>query len=187
MEIIITGKHLEMGDSLKAHIEKAVTDMVKKHFGDVLEAHVNLSKTPAHNFETDLSFHISRHFAVRTKAEDSDPYRCFDHALEKMYKRTHKYRERLRDTKRHESAVEKEHLPALTYVLNAEAEDTNQDNTPIIIAEMNSVVPTVSVSDAVMHMDLMDQPAMMFKNVNSGRMNVVFRRQDGNIGWIDPS
>jgi ribosomal subunit interface protein len=186
MKTIITGKHLDIGESLKAHIEKSITDTVEKYFGDVLEVHVNLAKS-AHAFETDLAFHISRHFIVRTHAEDADPYRCFDLAMQKMDKRTQKYRSRLRQTKRHESALEKEQVPALTYVLNAESEDNGKDENPIIIAEMDSVVPTVCVSDAVMHMDLMDQTVVMFKNVRSGKMNVVFRRQDGNVGWIDPS
>ncbi|AIK96485.1 ribosome hibernation-promoting factor, HPF/YfiA family [Candidatus Odyssella acanthamoebae] len=186
MKTIITGKHLDIGESLKAHIEKSITDMVAKYFGAVLEVHVNLAKS-THTFETDLAFHISRHFIVRAHAEDSDPYRCFDLAMHKMDKRTQKYRSRLRQTKRHESSVEKEQAPALTYVLNAESEDNGEDENPIIIAEMDSVVPTVCVSDAVMHMDLMDQTVVMFKNVRSGKMNVVFRRQDGNVGWIDPS
>ena len=185
MKIIVTGKHLDIGDSLKDHIETSVKAMVDKYFGDVIEVHVNVDKVNSH-FECELSFHVSKHFVVHTRSEDSDPYRCFNLALEKMEKRTQKYRSRLRATKRSEGVIEKE-LSALTFVLNSEIEDSGTDDQPMIIAEMNSVVPTVSVSDAVMHLDLTEQPAMMFKNCNSGRMNVVYRRQDGNIGWIDPS
>lgn len=186
MKIIITGRHLDIGDSLKTHIEKSVKEMVDKYFDDILEVHVNLTKI-TYNFETDLSFHISRHFIVRARAEDSDPYRCFDQAMNKLDRRAQKYRSRLRTAKRQDGAVEKAFIPALTYVLNSEYEDTGNDDNPIIIAEMDSSVLTVSVSDAVMHMDLTEQPVMMFKNVTSGRINVVFRREDGNIGWIDPS
>lgn len=186
MKIIITGKHLDIGDNLRIHMEKTINEMVNKYFGDVLEVHANLSK-PTHNFEVDLSFHISRHFIVRTSAQDIDPYRAFDQGMDKMDKRTQKYQSRLRQTKRHEQALEKEHSPALTYVLNGETDDNGRDDNPMIIAEMNSVVPTVCVSDAVMHMDLMEQQAVLFKNISSGKMNVVFRREDGNVGWIDPS
>jgi len=185
MKTIITGRHLDMGDSLKEHIETSVNNMVDRYFGDVVEVHVNIDKVN-HHFEAELSFHVSKHFIVHTRAEDTDPYRCFNLAMEKMEKRTQKYRSRLRATKRHDVAVEKE-VSALTFILNNDTPDLGTDDNPVIIAEMNSVVPTVSVSDAVMHLDLTDQTAMMFKNCNSGRMNVVYRRADGNIGWIDPS
>jgi ribosomal subunit interface protein len=186
MKTTITGKHLDIGEALKSHIEKSVSEMIAKYFGDALEVHVNLSKGPAHNFETELSFHISRHFIVRAHAEDPDPYRSVDLALTKLDKRTQKYKTRLRESRRQDGALEKELAPALSYILNAETEDNGLDPTPLIIAEMASTVPTVCVSDAVMHMDLLEQQAILFRNVNSGRMNVVFRRQDGNIGWIDP-
>lgn len=186
MKKIITGKHLDIGDSLKSHIEESISNMVSKYFGDVLEVHVNIEKN-SFNFATDLSFHISRHFIVRTRADDSDPYRSFELAMDKMDKRTQKYRTRLRETRRQDAALEKEQVPALTYVLNAESEDNGRDDNPIIIAEMDSIVPTVCVSDAVMHMDLTEQPVLMFKNIKSGKINVVFKRQDGNVGWIDPA
>lgn len=190
MKITITGKHLDIGDSLKSHIETDINKMVDKYFGDVLEVRVCLSKSNTSkdnfNFHTDLSFHISHNMTVQTNTEEADPYRSFDLALEKMDSRVKRYKSRLRIKKRHDHNGRDE-LAALSYVINSEVEDMGEGDNPLIIAEMGIQIPLVSVSDAVMQMDLTDQPIMMFRNASSGNFNVVYRRQDGNIGWINPS
>jgi ribosomal subunit interface protein len=191
MKIIITGKHLEIGDSLKTHIEEATNKVVTRFFGDILEAHVNLSKlnTSKDNFifSSDLSFHISRHFIIRSHAEDHDAYRSFNLAMEKLEARINRYRSRLRNRKRHHDLkADIDYIAAQQYVINGVAEENVEKETPLIIAEMDAEIPTASVSDAVMQMDLTEQPLVMFKNASSGRFNVVYRRPDGNIGWIDP-
>ena len=182
MKISTSGKHIEVGESLKTHIEDALKTLVNRQLGDVLEAHVVVSKGKV-NFTTDVSVHISRHFTVRAHAEDGDPYRSCDLALEKMEARIHKYKTRLRDQKR---IPEEDIFPAQQYVISSEDEDKGED-TPLIIAEMSHEIPTLSVSEAVMHMDLSESTVMMFKNTKSGHFNVVYRRNDGHIGWIDPT
>lgn len=187
MKIIVSGKNIETGDSLKQHVEAAVQTMVDRYFGDVLEVHVNFSKD-GFRFVTEISFHVSRHFVVRTHGEEGDPYRSFDLTLGKIEKRIQRYKSRLRSRKR-QNATEKEMLdvPASRYVLDNMGEDTGETDVPLIIAEMNSEIPTISVSDAVMRMDLTEDTVMMFRNAASGQFNVVYRRQDGNIGWINPN
>lgn len=182
MKISTSGKHIEVGESLKTHIETALKTMVSRQLGDVLEAHVVVSKG-RYEFSTDISVHVSRHFTVRAHAEDGDPYRSYDLALEKMEARIHRYKARLRDQKR---SRDEDLLPAQQYVINAEEEDKGGD-TPLIIAEMSHEIPTVTVGEAVMRMDLSDSAVMMFKNAMSGNFNVVYRRDDGHIGWIDPA
>ena len=182
MKISTSGKHIEVGESLKTHIETAIKTLVKRQLGDVLEAYVVISKGKL-NFTTDISIHVSRHFTVRAHAEDDDPYRSCDLALEKMEARIHRYKTRLRDQKR---IPEEDIFPAQQYVINAQEEDTGED-TPLIIAEMSHEIPTLTVGEAVMHMDLSDSIVMMFKNTKSGQFNVVYRRNDGHIGWIDPT
>lgn len=187
MKILTSGKNIEIGDSLRDHIEIAVRSLIDKFFGDVLEVHVNLSKD-GFRFVTEISFHVSRHFIVRTHFEDTDAYRSFDQALHKVETRIQRYKSRLRTKKRQSVAEEKEIIiSASRYVVDNKAEDTGESDVPLIIAEMDSDIPTVSVSDAVMRMDLSDYNVMMFRNAGSGQFNVVYRRQDGNIGWIDPS
>jgi len=182
MKISTSGKQIEVGESLKSHIETALKTLVKRHLGDVLEAQVIVSKDK-HEFNTDISVHVSRHFTVRTHAQDGDPYRSYDLALEKMEARIHRYKARLRDQKR---ARDEDFLPAQHYVINTQEEDKGED-TPLIIAEMSHDIPTLSVGEAVMRMDLSDSAVMMFKNKTSGDFNVVYRRHDGHIGWIDPA
>ena len=182
MKISTSGKHIEVGESLKTHIETAIKTLVKRQLGDVLEAYVVISKGKL-NFTTDISIHVSRHFTVRAHAEDDDPYRSCDLALEKMEARIHRYKTRLRDQKR---IPEEDIFLAQQYVINAQEEDTGED-TPLVIAEMSHEIPTLTVGEAVMRMDLSDSIVMMFKNTKSGQFNVVYRRNDGHIGWIDPT
>lgn len=186
MKIIVSGKHLEVGESLTTHIEEAIANVVNRYFGDILEAHVNISKD-GFMFRADVSFHVSRHFVVRSHAETGDAYKCFDQSLEKLEARITRYRSRLRNRKRHHDSKEDiQAVAAQHYILNGQDKDELEKDTPIVIAEVDTEIPTASVSDAVMQMDLTEQPLIMFKNAASGRFNVVYRRQDGNIGWIDP-
>lgn len=187
MKIIVSGKNIETGDSLKEHVETAIRAMVDRYFGDVLEVHINISKD-GFRFLTEISFHVSRHFVVRTHCEEGDPYRSFDLTLAKLEKRIQRYKSRLRARKR-QLAVEKDmvDVPASRYVLEHAEEDTGESDVPLIIAEMNSEIPTISVSDAVMQMDLTEDTVMMFRNAASGQFNVVYKRHDGNIGWINPT
>jgi len=182
MKISTSGKHIEVGESLKSHIETTLKTIVSRQLGDVLEAQVVVSKDN-YQFTTDISVHVSRHFTVRAHAQDADPYRSCDLALEKMEARIHRYKARLRDQKR---TREEEVLPAQQYVISSEDDDKGED-TPLIIAEMSHDIQTLSVGEAVMRMDLSDSPVMMFKNSKSGHFNVVYRRTDGHIGWIDPA
>lgn len=188
MKMQISGKHIEIGDSLKTHIETALKTIVGRHLGDVLEAHVTISKSTLFQFETDIAVHVSRHFVVRSHAGDNDPYRSCDLALEKMESRIHRYKARLRDRHRHNGHAENvaQMISAQQYIINSSAEDTGED-TPIIIAEMTSEIPTLSVGEAVMRMDLSDSGAMMFRNTTNGQFNMVYRRPDGNVGWVDPA
>jgi ribosomal subunit interface protein len=183
MSIVITGKNIEVGEALKAHIEDLVRGVAGRYFSnDVIESHVILSKE-THLFLVDLSVHVSKHFIVRTHGEDNDAHHAVSLAIEKMENRIKKYKSRLRDSKRHISREDL--LPAQQYIVNTE-EDKGED-TPVIIAEMSSEIPTLSVSEAVMRMDLGEAPVLMFKNAKHGQLNVVYKRSDGNIGWIDPS
>jgi ribosomal subunit interface protein len=183
MKISISGKHIEVGDSLRTHIEESLKSIVTRQLGDVLEVQAVISKDNTYQFTADISIHISRHFTVRAHASDADAYRSCDLALEKMVSRIHRYKARLRDQKRN---AEDTILPAQQYVINSQAEDKGEDH-PIIIAEMSHEIPTISVGEAVMRMDLTESSVMMFKNPTSGHFNVVYRRQDGHVGWIDPA
>lgn len=181
MSIIVSGKHTDVGGNLKTHIETSLTNLVKHYMQDIIEASVVIEKS-TYQFRIDISVHLSWNFVIRSHAEDSDAYRCCDLALEKLEARLKRYKTRLRDKKRNK---EGELLKAHQYIINTQEED-NAEETPLIIAEMASEIPILSVGDAVMKMDLTDVPVMMFKNQKNGQFNVIYKRQDGHIGWIAP-
>lgn len=188
MKIVISGKHMDVGDSLREHVDTALRALVGRFVEDAVEGQVVFEKK-SFQFHCELSLHVSRHFVVRTRCDDSDPYRAFELALNKMESRMTRYRSRLRNRKRHQGDDFEDSMPAQRYVINNDEgrEDEAEQDTPLIIAEMESEVPTVTVSEAVMRMDLGEHQTLMFKNQKTGQFNVVYRRADGNIGWIDPS
>lgn len=132
-----------------------------------------------------ITVHIGHHFVVHCHGQDEDPYRSVTNALHKLQTRIKRYKNRLRNRKRHPREESVEALPALQYIVNGTEEDTGTD-APLIIAEMNSQVLALSVGEAVMRMDLSESPVLLFRNAASGQFNVVYKRPDGNVGWIDP-
>ena len=156
--------------------------MLDKYVGEFYESHVHLSKDH-HEFVTDLAVHVSKNLVVHSKGHDTDAYKSFSDALAKLEIRIKKYRARLRDRKRQNDVAA---ISALYSVVNHEAEDSGED-TPIVIAEMAHEIHHLTVSEAVMKLDLADAPVVMFKNAANNQLNVVYKRKDGNVGWIDPS
>lgn len=183
MKVMISGKHVDIGDSLRNHIQDKLQQVVSRYITDAPDVSVTLDKDH-HMFVTDISLHAKHNLVIRAKDNDSDPYRSADLALQKLEERMKRYRNRLRDRHRRENHGNE--LPAQYYVLDSKADDTEGD-TPLVVAEMDSEILTLSVSEAVMRMDLSDNPLVMFRNAKNGQFNVVYRRGDGNIGWIDPS
>jgi ribosomal subunit interface protein len=190
MHITVTGKQIDVGDALRRHTQAAIEDIAEKYFGNALEAHVVFSRE-AHLIECDLQVHIGRGILVRSEAEANEAYAAFDIAAERIDKRLRRYKRRLRDHHAHEKERERAEPLGRTYVLQpGDNEDapTPEGGHPqaMVIAEMETPIPQLSVSEAVMRLDLADLPALMFRNSARGTFNVIYRRRDGNIGWIDP-
>lgn len=183
MTISITGKHVELGESLTQFIETEVHKITKNHMNDDVETTVTVSKDH-HMFRTDISVHVSKSFIVFCQGSDADAYKSAANAVEKLEKQIVKYRTRLRDRKRKEG--EGARPIAAYYVIDSAHEDEGQD-TPVVIAEMEHEIPHITVSDAVMKLDLGSKTMVIFKNRANDAINVVYRRPDGNIGWIDPT
>lgn len=190
MQLSINGKQLDIGDSLKEYIEREVPAIVEKYFANPTDADVTVSKEGV-TFRTDIAVHVGKGIIVQGHARSGDPYASFDEAAEHMAKRLRRYKRRLRDHHRDRSQKE-EILRAAQYVLAAEEEadsDTSEHpepDQPVIVAEMQTQIETLSVGAAVMRMDLANIPALMFRNSAHGGLNMVYVRPDGNIGWVDP-
>ena len=185
MDISIKGKQLDVGDAMRGYAEDQLNSAVSKYFDKALDATVILSKE-GHLFRAEISVHAGRGMVMQGGAMADDTSPAFDGALERIAKQLRRYKRRLAD---HHKGHPKDTLPALQYVLQPDHEDEEvaPDTQPVIIAEMPEEIATLSVSEAVMRMDLADLPVVMFRNSASGRLNVVYHRGDGNIGWIDPS
>lgn len=190
MQLSVNGKQLDIGDSLKEYIEREVPTIVEKYFANPTNADVTVSKEGV-TFRTDIAVHVGKGIVVQGHARSGDPYASFDEAAEHMAKRLRRYKRRLRDHHRDRSQKE-EILRAAQYVLAAEEEadsDTSEHpepEQPVIVAEMQTQIETLSVGAAVMRMDLANIPALMFRNSAHGGLNMVYVRPDGNIGWVDP-
>jgi ribosomal subunit interface protein len=190
MHITVTGKQIDVGDALRRHTQAAVEDIAEKYFGNALEAHVVFSRE-AHLIQCDLQVHVGRGILVRSEADANEAYAAFDMAAERIDKRLRRYKRRLRNHHVHDKERERAEPLGRTYVLQpGDNEDAPppEDGHPqaMVIAEMETPIPQLSVSEAVMRLDLADLPALMFRNSARGTLNVIYRRRDGNIGWIDP-
>jgi ribosomal subunit interface protein len=190
MHITVTGKQIDVGDALRRHTQAAVEDIAEKYFGNALEAHVVFSRE-AHLIQCDLQVHIGRGILVRSEADANEAYAAFDIAAERIDKRLRRYKRRLRDHHAQDKQRERAETLGRTYVLQPGEDEAApppkaEHPQPIVIAEMETPIPQLSVSEAVMRLDLADLPALMFRNRARGTLNVIYRRRDGNIGWIDP-
>jgi ribosomal subunit interface protein len=185
MDVSINGKGLDIGDALRAHVGDHLVVAVGKYFPRAVDAAVTVSRE-AHFFRADISVHPTRGFLVQGRAADDDAYTAFDNALERIAKQLRRYKRRLND--HHKRRQPEESIPAQQYIIAPEDQEGELpvDGQPAIIAELPTEIATLSVGEAVMRMDLADAPVVMFRNRGTGGLNVVYRRPDGNIGWIDP-
>jgi len=188
MKILISGKHIEIGESLTAHIKARLEEVLHKYLDRMININVVITKE-AHNFRTDIHGNTGTSTGVIIKSSNSasDVYTSFDGAADKIETQLRRYKRRL--TNHHKAVhVEENAIPAVSarkYVLQDHHED-HQDDVPVIIAEKPTAIEKLSVSEAVMKMDLAELPALMFFNSSTGRINVVYKRADGNISWVDP-
>ncbi len=189
MQLSVTGKQLDVGDALRIHIEQNLSAAIGKYFANPTDANVVLSRE-ARNIRADIKVHVGRGIILQGHADAGDARAAFDLATEHITKRLRRHKRRLRSHQRSKADSEKV-LRAQQYVLAPGEEDVAEglesaDGQPVIIADMETHIDTLTVGEAVMRMDLASLPAMMFRNRAHGGLNMIFVRQDGNIGWIDP-
>jgi ribosomal subunit interface protein len=192
MQLTVTGKQLGVGEALRSHVEASLEALLMKYFGSAIEAHAVFARE-AHLIRADLSVHIGRGIMVKSGANATDYYPAFDAAAERLAKQLRRYKRRLRDHHARLRNQPEELETARSFVLAADEEEPDsepvidgQATAPAVIAEMSTDLPRLTVGEAVMRMDLADAPVLLFRNRAHGELNLVYRRSDGNIGWIDP-
>lgn len=192
MQITVSGKQVELSDALRTRVSDHLDLISNKYFDHALEAHVTFSRARSF-FTCDINVHAGRGLTLRGEGEAADANAAFDDAAEHIAKRLRRYRRRVNEHAR-DTANRERPEAARQYILrqedNAAAPAANGGAAVVayatVVAEQLTEISLLSVGEAVMRMDLADQPVLMFRNSTSGELNVVYRRSDGNVGWIDP-
>lgn len=187
MRYQISGKQIDIGEALQTHVKAELGEVVEKYAQRPTEAMVVFSKS-AHEFVCEATIHLSTGLSVAAKGQASEVYAAFESCREKMDKQLRRYKRRLRDHHRDRTAPV-EFGGGSSYILAPTEEPEDADAAtlqPIVIAEMETKIPSITVGEAVMQLELGHQRMLVFRNEGHGGVNVVYRRDDGNIGWIDP-
>jgi ribosomal subunit interface protein len=187
MQLSISGKHLDVGDSLRAHVSEAITNTVKRYFDHATEGRVTFSHA-RHLFRADIWVRPAHDLVVQSHGETTDAYGAFDAAHDRLAKRLARYKGRLA-TRRQRPQTADASDRAQHFVLAENQPDPAEDadhGRPAIVAEIEAEIRSLTAGEAAMHLDLEDLPVLMFRNRAHGGLNVVYRRDDGTIGWIDP-
>ena len=195
MQLTVSGKQVDLSDALRVHVGKNLDTITHKYFDQALEAHVTFSKARSF-FTCDINLHAGRGITVRGEGEAADAHAAFDDAAEHIATRLRRYRKRVSAHQR-DAAHRAKPEAGKQYVLQPETELDHEAPAPAavteaealhatVIAESITSIESLTVRDAVMRMDLAFQPVLMFRNAKTSQLNVVYRRADGNVGWIDP-
>lgn len=187
MDIRISGHQMETGAALQEHAADRLGTIVEKYFDRALSSHVTFGKAPAGAFTCDIVTHVMQGLILKAQGSAHDAHVALDNAATKIEKQLRRYKRRLTDrhTDAHHALGEEE----AAYTIFVVEEDPNEEiiaDTPLVIAETRVDIPTASVADAVMMMDLRNTTALFFKNAGTQRHNMVYRRDDGSIGWVEP-
>ena len=195
MTLRISGKSISVGEALRERVSDRTQEVLRKYFDGNYSGHITLSKD-GFGFKTDCALHLDSGVTLEAESNATDAYASADAALLMIEKRLRRYKSRLKDRsarKAHAASVAIAEMVAPTldapsYVIEApaESEDELDGYNPVIIAEATTSLKRLSVSEAVMELDLTGAACLVFLHGSSGRVNIIYRRSDGNIGWVDP-
>ena len=187
MRYQISGKQIDIGEALQTHVKAELGEVVEKYAQRPTEAVVVFSKS-AHEYVCEATIHLSTGLSAQAKGHAIEIYAAFESCREKMDKQLRRYKRRIRNH-HHSRPAPVEFGGASSYILAPTEEPEDEDTgelQPIVIAEMETKIPSITVGEAVMQLELGGQRMLVFRNEGHGGVNVVYRRDDGNIGWIDP-
>jgi ribosomal subunit interface protein len=189
MEISVSGHQIDTGEALQTHVNQRLTAIVDKYFSRALSSHATFGRAPAGAFRCDIVMHVMHGLVLKGTGEAQDARQSFDVAAEKIDKQLRRYKRRLNDRREQSAYAQKQEDAAYVVFEERVEEDVEiaEDFAPVVIAETRVDVPEATVSDAVMMLDLRGTAALLFKNAGTGRHNMVYRRGDGSIGWVEPS
>lgn len=186
MSLRISGKHMDIGESFRSRIEARVDEAIAKYFDGGFSGRVTVSKSGA-GFTADCTIHLDTGMILQVAGQAQEPVAAFDAAAERFEKRLRRYKRRLKS----HSGGGNGSATDIAYTVMApvadDEEEVPEDFAPAVVAESTLALRTMSVASAVIELDTKDSPVFVFRNAGSDAVNIVYRRADGNIGWIDPS
>lgn len=188
MRYQISGKQIDIGDALQTHVKTDLETIISKYAERPTDATIVFSRD-AHEYVCESTIHLSTGLTTQAKAHAVEIYAAFDHCAEKMEKQLRRYKRRLKDHHK-ERSQPVEISDGASYILAGQDgtdEAEPESLQPVIVAEMETKIPSLSVGEAVMQMEIAGAPVLVFRNEGSKGINVVYKRDDGNIGWIDPN
>ena len=185
MDVRVAGHQVDTGDSLREHAQRRVSEITQKYFSRSVGANVTFGRGPNNDFTCDIIAPVVQGVVLKASHSAREAEMALNGAADRIEKQLRRYANRLKEHKVDDSAQAFIENAGYTVFAGASDEETKVDN-PAIVAESRVDVPESSVSDAVMLMDLRNTPALLFKNSASGELNMVYRRDDGNIGWVEP-
>jgi ribosomal subunit interface protein len=192
MTLRISGKSISVGDALRGRVSERTDEVLRKYFDGNYSGHITLSKD-GFGFRTDCALHLDSGITLEADSNAADAYASADQALAQIEKRLRRYKSRLKDRSARKShaaavAVAAATLDAPSYIIEAPADGDDEVDgyNAVIIAEATTSLKRFSVSEAVMELDLTGAACIVFQHGGSGRVNIIYRRPDGNVGWIDP-
>ena len=195
MTLRISGKSISIGEALRDRVSERTEEVLRKYFDGNYSGHITLSKD-GFGFRTDCAQHLDSGITLEADSNAADAYASADQALLMMEKRLRRYKNRLKDRSARKAyaasaalaELDAPTLDAPSYVIEAPAHDEDEVDgySPVIIAEATTALRRLSVSEAVIELDLTGAACMVFQHGGSGRVNIIYRRADGNVGWIDP-
>ncbi len=190
MRYQISGKQIDIGVALQHHVKENLGHVIEKYAERPTNATIVFSRSGA-RFVCEATIHLSTGLTATAKGQSHEIHAAFDDARDKLEKQLRRYKRRLKDHHRErQDPVDIQNAPMYVLAVREETEDTETSDSetlqPMIVAELETKIPKLSVGEAVMQMELAGAPVMMFRNDKHDRLNVVYRRDDGNIGWVDP-
>ena len=195
MTLRISGKSINVGDALRGRVSERTDEVLRKYFDGNYSGHITLSKD-GFGFRTDCALHLDSGITLEADSNAADAYASADQALLQIEKRLRRYKSRLKDRSARKAHAENQAMAELTaptldapsYILEAPDHEDDADGgyDPVIIAESTRSLKRLSVSEAVMELDFTGAAVVLFLHGSTGRVNIVYRRGDGNVGWVDP-
>ena len=186
MPFRVSGKNIDIGEALRERVSARIVEALAKYFDGGYSGHVTVEKE-GFGFRTECAVHLDSGIVLHTEANAADAYASADQAALRIEKRLRRYKRRLKD--HHAARTNGSAIDAPSFVIEAPSHESDEETAefnPVIIAETTMVLKQLSVSEAVMELDMTGAPVVVFRHASHGRVNLVYRRPDGNVGWIDP-